>query len=84
MSMVCREVLELLLDYVDGELPAEQQQQFERHLCGCLQCYAFLETYRATIRLTRALPAEAALPAELEGRLRALVLPGPPEPEAGG
>ena len=73
MSMVCREVVEVLIDYVDGDMTVEHRALFERHLCGCLQCFAYLETYRATIRLTRALPKCEPLPPALEARLRAML-----------
>lgn len=73
MSMVCKEVVELLVEYVGEEMATDQRDTFERHLCGCLQCFAYLETYRATIRLTRALPKCEPLPAEFEARLRQML-----------
>jgi anti-sigma factor RsiW len=77
MSMVCREVVEVLIDYVDGEMTIEHRAQFERHLCGCLQCFAYLETYRATIRLTRALPKNDPLPAAFAERLQRMLAEEP-------
>ena len=77
MSMVCREVVELLIDYVGEELQPDQVALFERHLCGCLQCFAYLETYRATIRLTRSLPKCEPLPPAFEERLRRMLADEP-------
>jgi anti-sigma factor RsiW len=73
VNVVCREIVALLIDFVDGELPAERREEFERHMCGCLPCFVYLETYQATIRLTRALPKCDPLPPEFEQRLRAML-----------
>jgi anti-sigma factor RsiW len=73
VNAVCVEIVELLIDYVDGDLPEDRRAEFERHMCGCLPCFAYLETYQATIRLTRALPRCEPLPPEFERRLRAML-----------
>lgn len=44
--MTCRELHELLMSYLDGELPAERRSAFESHLSGCPSCVAYVETYR--------------------------------------
>jgi anti-sigma factor RsiW len=49
--LTCREVVDFLLDYLDGDLPEGVVRQFERHLAGCRDCANFLTTYRATIAL---------------------------------
>ncbi len=66
----CRELAELLIDFVSDELPAEHRARIEQHLKLCPPCVAYLESYRITIRLTKRLPC-APLPPELEKRLRA-------------
>jgi anti-sigma factor RsiW len=72
MNPQCREMVDLLLDFVDGSLPPEREREFRRHLCGCVPCYIYLETYHTTIRLGRALP-DCDMPPELEHRLKALM-----------
>jgi len=52
--MTCREVIDFLLEYVDGELPAESRAVFERHLAACPECREYLATYQTTIALGRA------------------------------
>jgi len=47
----CREVIEQLLDYVEGSVPAEE---FEFHLARCASCRAYLDSYLKTLRLIRA------------------------------
>jgi anti-sigma factor RsiW len=68
--MNCRELAELLLDYVQGELEPDVCSHIQRHLSQCSPCVTYLETYRITIQLSRRLPA-APMPPELIERLRA-------------
>ena len=67
--MTCRELVELLIDFVSDELPLEHRQRIEQHLRCCPPCEAYLASYQTTIRLTRQLPCEP-LPPQLEQRLR--------------
>ena len=68
--MNCRELAELLMDYLAGELPPEQADGIRQHLADCRTCTCYIETYRLTITLTRQLPAVAPPPSLLE-RVRA-------------
>ena len=36
--MNCQELLDLLLDYIGGELVVEKHRTFEIHLSGCNKC----------------------------------------------
>lgn len=72
MSLTCRKVTEILIDYVDGSLPDEQRNLLERHLCGCVPCAIYMHTYHDTIRLTHSLPDEP-LPAEFAERLKSMI-----------
>jgi anti-sigma factor RsiW len=51
--MTCREVVEYLMAYLDGELPEAERLVFEEHLAECPDCVHYLETYRETVRLGR-------------------------------
>ena len=45
----CRQViLDLLIEYEDGTMPAAERADFERHVEMCPPCVRFLTTYRAT------------------------------------
>jgi hypothetical protein len=52
--MTCREFIDLLIEYLSGELRQERLTDFDRHLISCCECAAYLQSYRATIRLSRA------------------------------
>jgi predicted anti-sigma-YlaC factor YlaD len=49
----CREILELLSDYLNLELPADACHQIEHHLSGCQPCEEFAESLRKTVNLCR-------------------------------
>jgi anti-sigma factor RsiW len=66
--MNCRELAELLIDYVSGELPPDHQQLVRDHLDDCPPCLVYLQTYELTIKLTRKLPCQP-LPPSLADRL---------------
>jgi len=68
--MTCKELCELLIDFVSGDLPPEHRQRIEQHLKLCPPCVAYFESYQTTIKLTRKLPC-TPLPAQLIERLRA-------------
>lgn len=52
--MTCRELIDFLADYLDGELPERRRQVFEQHLGECSDCRHYLESYRRTIELGKA------------------------------
>jgi len=72
MTETCREIAELLDDYVTGELSPESSAELERHLDGCASCLAYVESYRKVVALGRELPDEP-MPGELVRRLRSLL-----------
>jgi anti-sigma factor RsiW len=69
MTMTCRRAVELLIDYVADDLPPDQRLVLESHFQKCPPCLIYLQSYQVTIKLTRQLPHEAPIPAELECRL---------------
>ncbi len=68
-SAICREITDLLLDYLTGELDPGTASAFEDHLRLCSDCVAFLNTYKKTVQVTRSLRYKN-IPAELERRVR--------------
>ena len=48
-DIVCRQVAELVNDYLENVLPRAQRKRFEHHLAGCPNCTAYLEQIRATV-----------------------------------
>ncbi|WP_445151942.1 anti-sigma factor family protein [Baekduia sp. Peel2402] len=65
----CREVVELVTEYVEGTLDAERRVAFEAHLSCCDWCGAYLRQIRITLRVVGDLPPEAVDPAVERGLL---------------
>jgi anti-sigma factor RsiW len=49
--MTCREIIDFLVQYLDGELTPQQRDGFEAHLAICPDCVEYLHTYRQTVAL---------------------------------
>jgi len=58
-SEVCRQVLDRLSDYLDGELAPEAAAEVQRHLQMCISCLAFAQALRRTIDRCRHYRPEA-------------------------
>ena len=54
-KLVCRELVELVTDYLDGTLSRRDRARFEAHIAACANCTQYVEQFRETIRLTGAL-----------------------------
>jgi anti-sigma factor RsiW len=64
----CKDSINLLLELLDGELPADEAQHLKEHLRGCSPCVDFLRTYRATPGLCKKALA-AKMPQEVSEKL---------------
>ena len=53
MEMKCRELIDFLAAYLDGELSEDVRLRFDEHLAACPECSAYLETYRETVKLAK-------------------------------
>jgi len=71
-DVVCASGVELLMDYLEGALPADLSAALAAHVGGCPRCTAFVASYRETPRILREATA-ATLPAELEQSLQAFL-----------
>ena len=75
MSMTCKDLVEMLCDFIDEGLSPEIRALIDHHLCGCPDCTVSVNDYRATIHVTRALARGSidSLPTAVEARLRAVI-----------
>ena len=74
----CKDSIDHLVHFLDGELSAEDEAHLQEHLGGCPPCVDFVNTYRATSGMARRalvkkMPAEVgtALQAFLRSKLAA-------------
>ena len=51
MDLTCRDLVELVSDYLEDALDREQRARFDRHLAACDGCAAYLEQMRTTIAI---------------------------------
>jgi anti-sigma factor RsiW len=51
IELVCREVVELVTEYLGGTLPPHDRSRFEQHLATCPPCTAYLAQVRTTLEL---------------------------------
>jgi predicted anti-sigma-YlaC factor YlaD len=58
-ELSCREVVEILSDYLEGAMTPEDRVRLEEHLTDCDGCTAYLEQLRVTIRLSGRLSEDA-------------------------
>jgi predicted anti-sigma-YlaC factor YlaD len=50
-DLTCAELVELVTEYLEGALAAEDQARFEEHLTLCEGCVNYLEQMRTTVAL---------------------------------
>ena len=68
----CSEVIALLVDFLEGQLPAVTHAELERHLSRCQACVSQVRSYESTVTLLHSL-GEQDLPSELRLTLRAFL-----------
>ena len=69
--LVCREMVELMTEYLEGTLPVDMRERFETHLRGCDGCTEYLAQLRAQIVMSRRLSEDALDPVYRDRRLAA-------------
>jgi anti-sigma factor RsiW len=69
LHISCQEVVELVSDYVEQALPAEEAAVFEQHLNFCDGCVLYVDQVRMTIDAVGQLRAEE-LPEETKAKLQ--------------
>lgn len=58
----CKELVELITEYLEGTLSPTERTRFEAHLLGCSGCHAYVEQMRQTIHALGCLTEEHVAP----------------------
>ena len=58
-ELTCKELVELVTDYLEGALDADERARLEEHLAGCSKCRDYLEQMQQTIRTLGRLTEDA-------------------------
>ena len=61
-DLTCRELVELVTDYLEGALSRADRRRYETHLAGCPHCTEYLAQMRKTIELTGTLTPDDLTP----------------------
>jgi len=69
--LTCREMVELVTEYIEGTMPPRQRAIFEAHLSVCPGCTAYLEQMRQTIAVLGKLTEETIAPQARDELLKA-------------
>ena len=69
-EMSCKELLEVITEYLEGTLPEGERARFEYHLGKCPGCQTYLEQMRQTVRAVGRL-SDDSLPADIRDKLLA-------------
>jgi anti-sigma factor RsiW len=70
-EMACRELVEVITDYIEGTMAEQDRRRFEAHLEECPYCVTYLEQMRETIESLGELTAESLSPQAREDLLAA-------------
>ena len=62
-GLTCRELVELVTDYLEGALPRTERARFESHIAACVNCREYLAQFQQTIALTGTLREDDIEPA---------------------
>ena len=61
-KMSCRELVELVTDYLEGSLSRRERRRFEAHIAGCDHCAAYVTQMRSTVATLGKLSEESIPP----------------------
>jgi anti-sigma factor RsiW len=65
----CQELVELVTDYLEGQLPGVDVRRFEAHIADCGNCAAYLEQIRESVAVVGTLSEETLPPGAAEALL---------------
>jgi anti-sigma factor RsiW len=69
-ALTCKELVELVTDYLEGVLSSEDKERFQVHLATCDGCTAYLQQMRKTIQAVGNLEESSLSPQAKENLLR--------------
>jgi RNA polymerase sigma-70 factor (ECF subfamily) len=70
-NATCPDVLNLMSQYLEGEVSADRCAEMERHIEDCARCRGVCDSLKQTLALCRAEGAEDTVPAAVQARVKA-------------
>lgn len=65
-DLTCRELVEVITDFVEGAMSDTDRARFDRHLDECTGCRAVMSQFRSTIEVTGRLTEDQVSEAQLD------------------
>lgn len=59
-DLACRDLVEVVTDYLEDEMAVEMRVRFEAHLATCAACREYVDQIRSTVTAARATGGEGA------------------------
>lgn len=70
-AVVCQQLVEMVTDYLEGDLKPTERAAVEEHLAGCGHCTGYVEQVRRMLELTADLNRREEVPQDLLDTLNA-------------
>jgi hypothetical protein len=64
--LICKEMTEIITDYLEGRMPLMTRLSLQLHLGGCRPCRAYLRQMKMAMKTAGLLPIEAITPDGLD------------------
>jgi anti-sigma factor RsiW len=61
-DLTCKELVEVITDYLEGVMSVDERQRFDEHLAVCPGCRNYVEQMRGTIQAVGALREDMLSP----------------------
>ena len=71
LELACRELVELVTDYLEGKLPAHERARFEAHLTDCEDCRTYLQQLQQVLAAAGRLAEDDVPPPARDALLQA-------------
>jgi predicted anti-sigma-YlaC factor YlaD len=62
VEITCRELVELVTEYLEGAMEPSERARLDEHLSGCRSCRHYLKQMRGTIKTVGQLREESVTP----------------------
>jgi anti-sigma factor RsiW len=70
-DLACKELVEIITDYLEGTLPERDRARFDAHILTCPPCREYVAEMRTTLQLTGRLTVDSISSSARDDLLRA-------------
>jgi anti-sigma factor RsiW len=70
-DLACKELVEIITDYLEGTLPERDRARFDAHILTCPPCREYVAEMRTTLQLTGRLTVDSISSSARDELLRA-------------